>query len=328
MASIPGLELLEKDGWEIVGFDNVSQDEWFVDSEGRIVKWSFLGRSIEKKIIVRKVQHPKPAKQCVASGPVSLGPETIQAIAKAVAVELRLNPQQVSRTSRKLRPLLEPYKHTPPASDYRLLGPAKDEPRIVNDYYWSLRNKTWVRINAEIVEYANRDNWAACRQIEEPKQPWTPKVGDWVKVTKPLDCAPAHKIWWVKDMDRFDGQVMQVTSINPQSPWAILNENPYEFDFAWLSPAERPKDFIEQFMEAIQSPTQQAEPPKHREPTLSDLKNGPIECEVRNSDNEKDDWASRVLVFVSAYHSCKFVTVDPADRDRICTWNQCRIEDK
>ena len=63
MASIPGLEHLEKDGWEIVGFDYLSQEEWFVDSEGRIVQWNLSGRSIEKKIIVRKVQHPKPAKQ-------------------------------------------------------------------------------------------------------------------------------------------------------------------------------------------------------------------------------------------------------------------------
>lgn len=59
MSSIPGLEHLEKEGWEIVGFDHVSQDEWFVDSEGRIIPWGFAGRSIEKKIIVRKIERPK-----------------------------------------------------------------------------------------------------------------------------------------------------------------------------------------------------------------------------------------------------------------------------
>ena len=66
--------------------------------------------------------------------------------------------------------------------------------------------------------------------------------------------------------------------------------------------------------------------PKHREPTRADLANGPIECEVSNPDSEEDGWVNRVLVFVSAYHSSKFVTVDPADRDRIYTWPQCRIE--
>ena len=59
MSSIPGLEYLAKEGWEIVGFDNLSQDEWFVDSEGRIVQWVYPGGSDEKKIIVRKIEKPK-----------------------------------------------------------------------------------------------------------------------------------------------------------------------------------------------------------------------------------------------------------------------------
>ena len=59
MSSIPGLEHLAKEGWEIVGFDYVSQGEWFVDSEGRVIPWGFAGRSIEKKIIVRKIERPK-----------------------------------------------------------------------------------------------------------------------------------------------------------------------------------------------------------------------------------------------------------------------------
>ena len=59
MSSIPGLEHLEKEGWEIVRFDNLSQGEWFVDSEGRIVQWVYPGGSNEKKIIVRKIEKPK-----------------------------------------------------------------------------------------------------------------------------------------------------------------------------------------------------------------------------------------------------------------------------
>ena len=59
MSSIPGLEHLAKEGWEIVGFGNVSQGEWFIDSEGRIVPWSFFGRSTEKKIIIRKIERHK-----------------------------------------------------------------------------------------------------------------------------------------------------------------------------------------------------------------------------------------------------------------------------
>ena len=50
MSNIPGLEHLAKEGWEIVGFDNVSQDDWFIDSEGRVVPWGFSRYSDEKKI--------------------------------------------------------------------------------------------------------------------------------------------------------------------------------------------------------------------------------------------------------------------------------------
>ena len=59
MNSIPGLEHLANEGWEVVRFDNLSQDEWFVDSEGRIVQWVYPGGSDEKKIIVRKIEKPK-----------------------------------------------------------------------------------------------------------------------------------------------------------------------------------------------------------------------------------------------------------------------------
>lgn len=218
--------------------------------------------------------------------PVSFDPEIIQAIAKAVANELRgtillsHSTEKVKHSPKKYRPAFTPWNGDP-LPGCRLLGPAKDEPRIVGDCYWSLRAKAWCCIEQDIVEYANRDDWAACRKIETqpPKPaPWTPKVGDWVKVTKPVDCAPAHKIWWVKDMDQFDGKVMQITSINPQSPWANLNKRVYDFDFAWLSPA-------------TDSTGQTA--PKHRDPTKDDLKNGPIECEVRDVDYQ--EWTKAML---------------------------------
>ena len=59
MSSIPGLEHLVKEGWEIVRFDYASEGEWFVDSEGRVIPWGFPGESDEKKIIVRKIPKTK-----------------------------------------------------------------------------------------------------------------------------------------------------------------------------------------------------------------------------------------------------------------------------
>ena len=59
MSSIPGLEHLAKEGWEIVRFDYASQGEWFVDSEGRVIQCRFPGGTDEKKIIIRKIEKPK-----------------------------------------------------------------------------------------------------------------------------------------------------------------------------------------------------------------------------------------------------------------------------
>jgi hypothetical protein len=69
-------------------------------------------------------------------------------------------------------------KRQPPAG-YRLLGPAKDEPRIEGDSYWSLAIEEWIVLPSYKVEYANRDNWAACRRVEPVvKQSLTPKPSD------------------------------------------------------------------------------------------------------------------------------------------------------
>ena len=59
MNSIPGLEHLAKEGWEIVGFDRVSPGEWYVDREGCVRMWGLPDGSSEKKIIVRKIERHK-----------------------------------------------------------------------------------------------------------------------------------------------------------------------------------------------------------------------------------------------------------------------------
>ena len=202
MASIPGLEHLEEHGWEIVGFDNVSQDEYCVGDGGRVERWICKSASPTKRLIIRKVQQPKPA-------------------------------------------------------------------------------------------------------------PWTPKVGDWVKVTKPVDCAPANKTWWVKHMDEFNGKVMQVTSVNTQSPWANLDSLSWDFDFAWLALATDPR-----FKPA----------PKHRTPTAEDLKNGPIDCEVRILNSES--WVWRILCGIVDESERPFRTLNGRLQDSKGKWPQCRIEVK
>jgi uncharacterized protein YodC (DUF2158 family) len=143
------------------------------------------------------------------------------------------------------------------------------------------------------------------------KAPWTPKVGDWVKVAKPVDCAPAHKIWWVEEMNIFDGKVMRVTSVCEQAPLAILDTQfAWEFDFAWLAPAEDPRGQPE---------------PKHRTPTAEDLKNGPIECEVKDYDHHEWSKARLTSIGLPTDYIFRFVAKKP-DSQILDRYAQCRIE--
>lgn len=63
-------------------------------------------------------------------------------------------------------------------------------------------------------------------------------------------------------------------------------------------------------------------PKRYREPTLADLANGPIECEVG------DNHEKRTLIYVFPYGPARarFATVDKANPDCIGRWIDCRIE--
>lgn len=59
-------------------------------------------------------------------------------------------------------------KKVPPAG-YRLLDKsAKVEPRKIGDLFLSCSVRDWMELDEFSVEYANRDDWPACRKIEQP----------------------------------------------------------------------------------------------------------------------------------------------------------------
>lgn len=62
-----------------------------------------------------------------------------------------------------------------PPTGYRLLDKsAKVEPRKSGDLFWSLTLGDWKALSAESEQDANRDDWPACRKIEQPaKDPET-----------------------------------------------------------------------------------------------------------------------------------------------------------
>ena len=83
-------------------------------------------------------------------------------------------------------------------------------------------------------------------------------------------------------------------------------------------------DSYEAMVEAYNShPETPSEPPKrYREPTLEDLKNGPIDCEVG------DNHERRTLIYVFPYEPgrARFATVDEANPNCVGRWIGCRIE--
>lgn len=314
MASIPGLEHLEEHGWEIVGFDNVSQEEYCVGDGGRIERWICNSPSPTKRLIIRKVQHPKPAKQCwtpMFGDVVTLKRDSSNP--KELIVRSNKNTVLILCVSENERRVV--WANFADLVFVRRPVPASFWPETVQAIAKAVADELRGSWADRMVEPAKRQTlddslvgvWVPPKQAEAP---WTPKVGDWVKVTKPVDCAPAHKIWWVQDMDQFDGKVMQVTSVNAHSPCATLDKRAYDFDFAWLALAEDPRG---------QPAT------KHREPTRADLANGPIECEVRNHNTEL--WMAGKLLQIhmgfgfSSRFECRVGMLQKY-------WHQCRIEVK
>jgi hypothetical protein len=67
-------------------------------------------------------------------------------------------------------------------------------------------------------------------------------------------------------------------------------------------------------------------PKRYREPTQADLANGPIDCEVRNSDGEP--WVWRILCGIVDKSDRPFRVFRLKDRlmDSKAKWPQCRIE--
>jgi hypothetical protein len=100
---------------------------------------------------------------------------------------------------------------------------------------WSVGMSKWVAIDHPH-NYSDLHTYRA--RIEAPKpEPWAPKVGDWVKITKPLETLE-HSIVWMQGMDKYNGAVVQVSQVLDCKSIAVDN---WSFLFAWLTPCEAPK---------------------------------------------------------------------------------------
>jgi hypothetical protein len=90
------------------------------------------------------------------------------------------HPNDSPKPDSSSEPTSKPSKTQPP-SGYRMLGPAKDEPRRPDDLCWSMSDQGWVQIDRCVFQ-ANRDDWVACRKIEvtspSPKRYREPTLAD------------------------------------------------------------------------------------------------------------------------------------------------------
>lgn len=147
-------------------------------------------------------------------------------------------------------------KLVPPVG-YRLLHEsAKVDPRKAGDWYWSLKLRKWIVLREDVVEYANRDDWPACRLGQSDSvvkenlktKKWTPKVGDWVRINRPIGDSSSVMVW-SKSMDEYDKQIVPVRKTDGN----FMIHDTFAFVFDWLEPAEAPK--------ATPKATQEVKPP-------------------------------------------------------------------
>ena len=89
-------------------------------------------------------------------------------------------------------------------------------------------------------------------------------------------------------------------------------------------PAERPKDFIENFFGGVAEILGQSPPKRfYREPTMEDLKNGPIDCEVRDCDIQAWRKAKLQTIYLGAAYEFQVQKHGSLRENR---YAQCRIE--
>ena len=193
-------------------------------------------------------------------------------------------------------PILEGANNNPTASlnsdkipkGYRKLGDSSIEARQLGDLRWSVTNKRYVEVTVDEIGHSNQENWAACRKIEEPSEDRIPHR--WRKMEIGEDIDQDDKFWY-------------------EGRWVSYKDKP---------PIPRGKltDFHVTHIRKIETPK------RYREPTLADLANGPIECEVRDLDGEP--WKAGLLSSIYDSASLRFegkTKVGIQER-----WEQCRIE--
>lgn len=202
------------------------------------------------------------------------------------------------------------------------------------------------------------------KPAEDPQpelEQWTPKCGDWVRITKPESTSRyGNGYEWVKEIDHLDGEVHEVTRIiqcdthKPGYQVREIDGSAYCLDPSWLSLAEKPEPVkcqacgldtsggtwcsaqkpgcpMPAHPPVVEGEEQPAKAPScvtwYRDPTHADLANGPIEVEVCDAQTGDDHWETRTLLAICPPNIwSRYVTAYPDCTESTQTWRFARIK--
>lgn len=129
-------------------------------------------------------------------------------VGRSHGIELRLLKPYIEQPAQQSDHIADAKKKVPPAG-YRLLDKsAKVEPRKAGDLYWSCSIDDWVELAELAVEYANRDDWPACRKIEDPVEEPAPESQGYFDDVEGV---------WIEEADPYAGRkIEQAKAPEPQ----------------------------------------------------------------------------------------------------------------
>ena len=301
--------------WEKNGFVDLGKAKWYLD---RLVdSFDDLLAEINAPILEGESEEPKPSRAQPLSGYRLLGDAKVepriegdQYWSLAIRGWTVLTSFKVEYANQENWPAcrkIEPPSNNSTASlnsdkipkGYRKLGDSSIEPRQLGDLHWSVSGNRYVGIASAMLEYANRDNWAACRKIEKPNKDPTASLNS-DKIPKgyrklgdsSIDPRRLGDLRWSVSENRYVGIASAMLEYANRDNWAACRK--------------------------IEAPSK-----RYREPTLADLALGPIECEYRDDDG--DGWVPGYLTGVieppcfGFRFRCHSLGAEK-------NWAQCRIE--
>lgn len=131
-----------------------------------------------------------------------------------------------------------------PGEGYRILSKDPPEDLSPGDEYFGRWDGLWSESMRAGWGYKRQDPdcWYR-RKIETAKPAWEPKVGDWVKVTRPQNWKEWKDPLWREEMHIYDGRVFELVKWSQFSTGrrASLQGIDWFFHRDWLSPAEPPE---------------------------------------------------------------------------------------